>query len=129
MKNNKELDALSRIILDCSIAVHKEIGPGLLESMYHHCLATELKSKGIMFASSVKFPLIYKGIPLDKNFMIDILVEDEIILELKAVETILPVHTAQIISYLKMTNKRLGFLINFNSAKLIQGFRRYVNNF
>ena len=129
MKSNKELDRLSRIILDSSIAVHKEIGPGLLESIYHLCLLTELRSKGIMFASSVKFPLLYKGISLDKDFMVDILVEDEIIIELKAVEVILPVHTAQIISYLKVTNRRLGFLINFNSPRLIEGFRRYVNNF
>jgi GxxExxY protein len=73
--------------------------------------------------------LLYKGISLDKDFMVDILVEDEIIIELKAVEVILPVHTAQIISYLKVTNRRLGFLINFNSPRLIEGFRRYVNNF
>ncbi len=129
MKSNKELDRLSRIILDSSIAVHKEVGPGLLESIYHLCLIRELQSKGVMFASSVKFPLFYKGMSLNRDFVIDILVEDEIIIELKAVEVILPVHTAQIISYLKVTNKRLGFLINFNSPKLIEGFRRYVNNF
>lgn len=129
MKNNKELDRLSKIILEASIDVHKEIGPGLLESIYHLCLAKELVSKGIMFASLVRVPLIYKGTPLNKDFIIDILVEDEIIIELKAVEIILPVHTAQIISYLKLTNKRLGFLINFNAPKLKEGFRRFVNNF
>ena len=129
MKSNQELDRLSRIILDSSIAVHKEVGPGLLESIYHLCLIRELQNKGVMFASTVKFPLLYKGISLDKDFVVDIVVEDEIIVELKAVEVILPVHTAQIISYLKLTTKRLGFLINFNSPKLIEGFRRYVNNF
>ena len=86
-------------------------------------------SKGILFASWVRFPLNYKGTPLNKDFIIDILVEDEIIIELKAVEIILPVHTAQIISYLKLTDKRLGFLINFNAPKLKEGFRRFVNNF
>jgi GxxExxY protein len=129
MKNNRELDRLSKIILDASIAVHKEIGPGLLESIYHLCLTKELVSKGILLASLVRFPLIYKGTPLNKDFIIDILVEDEIIIELKAVEIILPVHTAQIISYLKLTDKRLGFLINFNAPKLKEGFRRFVNNF
>lgn len=129
MKNNKELDRLSKIILEASIDVHKEIGPGLLESIYHLCLTKELVSKGIMFASSVRVPLIYKGTSLNKDFIIDFLVEDEIIIELKAVEIILPVHTAQIISYLKLTNKRLGFLINFNAPKLKEGFRRFVNNF
>jgi GxxExxY protein len=129
MKNNEELDRLSKIILEASIDVHKEIGPGLLESIYHLCLTKELVSKGIIFASSVRVPLIYKGTSLNKDFIIDILVEDEIIIELKAVEIILPVHTAQIISYLKLTNKRLGFLINFNAPKLKEGFRRFVNNF
>ncbi len=129
MKSNNELDRLSRIILDSSIEVHKELGPGKLESIYQLCLIKEFQNKGIMFASSVKFPLPYKGISLDKDFIVDIVVEDEIIIELKAVEVILPVHTAQIISYLKVTNKRLGFLINFNTPKLIEGFRRYVNNF
>jgi GxxExxY protein len=129
MKNTSELDRLSKIILDASIAVHKEIGPGLLESIYHLCLTKKLVSKGIMFASLVRFPLIYKGTPLNKDFIIDLLVEDEIIIELKSVEIILPVHTAQIISYLKLTNKRLAFLINFNAPKLKEGFRRFVNNF
>jgi GxxExxY protein len=129
MKNTSELDRLSKIILDASIAVHKEIVPGLLESIYHLCLTKELVSKGIMFVSLVRFLLIYKGTPLNKDFIIDLLVEDEIIIELKSVEIILPVHTAQIISYLKLTNKRLAFLINFNAPKLKEGFRRFVNNF
>jgi GxxExxY protein len=124
----EELDRLSRIILEAAIAVHREMGPGLLESIYQHCLIRELRNRQVRVDSPVIVALHYKGEPLDKDYIIDILVEDEIILELKAIEEILPVHKAQIISYLKLANKRLGFLINFNTPLLKHGFKRYVNN-
>jgi GxxExxY protein len=129
MKSKEELDQLSKVILDASIAVHREMGPGLLESVYQHCLAEELQLRNINFNLQVMVPLVYKGHFLNKDYAIDILVEGEIVIELKAVEGILPVHEAQIISYLKLANKRLGFLINFNVPKLKYGFRRFVNNF
>ncbi len=126
---NVELNRLSKEILDASIQVHKEMGPGLLESVYEICLIEELKFRNINATSQVELPLIYKGRKLNKEFRIDVLVENEIILELKTVEKILPVHEAQIISYLKLADKRLGFLINFNVSLLKQGFHRFVNKF
>ncbi|HPR30552.1 MAG TPA: GxxExxY protein [Prolixibacteraceae bacterium] len=125
----QKLNALSKKILDASITVHKEMGPGLLESIYEYCLIKELELRNIIAKRQVELPLFYKGELLSKEFRIDILIEDEIIIELKTVEQILPVHVAQIISYLKLAKKKLGFLINFNEALLINGFHRYVNNF
>jgi GxxExxY protein len=123
------LNKHSREILSAAITVHKEMGPGLLEAIYQQCLSKELSLRDIKVRSMVPIPLIYKGYPLNKDYVIDLLVEEEIILELKAVESILPVHEAQIISYLKLADKRLGFLINFNVPLLKNGFKRFVNNF
>lgn len=127
--NKEQYNLLSKEILDAAIAVHREMGPGLLESVYEHCLMKEFELRGIYVQNQVAVQLIYKGFDLNKDYRIDILVEDEIIIELKAVEVVLPVHEAQIISHLKLTDKRLGFLINFNVPLLKQGFRRFVNNF
>ena len=129
---NSTLDAtalnhLSTIVLDSAMSVHKEMGPGLLEGVYQYCMVKELRNRQLMVYTNVTVPLHYKGELLNKEYIIDILVENEIILELKAIEGILPVHEAQIISYLKLANKRLGFLINFNTPLLKQGFRRFVN--
>lgn len=129
MKSTEELNKISKIILDACISVHKEMGPGLLESIYVICLVYELQKRGLKAKTEVSIPLIYQGIVLSKDFRIDILVEDEIILELKAVEVLLPVHQAQIISYLKLADKRLGFLINFNVPLMKNGIKRFVNNF
>jgi len=127
--SREELNKLSKIILDASIDVHREMGPGLLESIYELCLSDELNSRGLHIENQVSIPLLYKGKELSKDFRIDILVENTIILEIKSLESILPVHEAQIISYLKLTDKRLGFLINFNVALLKHGFKRFVHNF
>jgi len=127
--NREELNRLSSVILDSAITVHREMGSGLLESVYELCFLKEFELRSIKAVSQVSIPLIYKGFELSKDFKIDILVEDEIIIELKSVEIMLPVFEAQIISYLKLANKRLGFLINFNVPILKQGFRRFVNNF
>ena len=127
--NKEELNTLSKEIVDASITVHKEMGPGLLESVYEYCLLKEFDMKGIHAVNQVVVPLFYKGELLTKDFRIDILVENEIILELKAVDTILPVHEAQIISYLKLADKKLGFLLNFNVELMKKGIRRFVNNF
>ena len=125
----ENLNQLSKEILAAAIAVHKEMGPGLLESVYELCLLKELQLRGIKAENQVLIPLFYKGEQLNKDFRIDILVEKEIVIELKAVDMLLPVHDAQIISYLKLTNKKLGFLINFNVPLLKEGFNRFVNNF
>jgi len=127
--DNNELNLLSRKILDSCIMVHKIMGPGLLESIYESCLMKELEIRNIKAKNQVVIPLIYKGYELSKELRIDILVEDEIILELKSSEFLHPVFEAQIISYLKLANKKLGFLINFNIPLLKDGFKRYVNNF
>ena len=120
---------LSHEILDASIFVPRELGPGLLESVYELCLAKELHLRGIKSQRQVFLPLFYRGEELSKDFRIDILVEEEIVIEIKVVETLLAVHEAQIISYLKLAEKKLGFLINFNVPLLKNGFRRFVNNF
>lgn len=125
----KDRNILSGKILDACIEVHKELGPGLLESVYDLCLCRELAKRNISFSRQVYVPVIYKNEILDANFRIDILDEDEIIIELKAVEFIMPVHHAQLLTYLKLYKKRLGLLINFNSPKLIDGFKRILNGY
>jgi GxxExxY protein len=127
--NKDGLNHLLKEILAAAIAVHKEMGLWLLESVYEICLLKELQLRGIRAENQVFVPLFYRGEQLNKEFRIDILVEKEIVIELKAVDMLLPVHDAQIISYLKLTNKKLGFLINFNVPLLKEGFNRFVNNF
>ena len=127
--NREELNTLSKQIVDASLSVHKEMGPGLLESVYEYCLLKELELRNINASSQVIIPLYYKRELLSKIFKIDILVENEIVIELKAVDTILPVHEAQIISYLKLADKRLGFLLNFNVNLMKKGVKRFVNDF
>lgn len=124
-----EYNRLSKIILEVCITVHKEMGPGLLESVYEQCLMKEFELRRIKTKNQISIPLFYKGFELSKEFKIDILVEDEIIIEIKSSETLLPVYDAQIISYLKLTNKKLGFLVNFNVPLVKDGFKRFVNNF
>lgn len=122
-------EELARIILDSAITVHKVMGPGLLESVYHLCMIKELELRGIKVESKIAVPLIYKGYDLDKAYEMDLLVEHEITIELKAVEAMNPIYEAQLISYLKLANKKMGFLINFNVPLLKNGFRRFVNNY
>jgi GxxExxY protein len=122
------LNELSSIILDSAIAVHREMGPGLLEGVYQQCMILELRNRGLVVNQMVPVRLHYKGISINKEYIIDILVDDEIILELKSIDGLLKIHAAQILSYLRLTNKRLGFLINFNVPLLKHGFRRFVNN-
>jgi GxxExxY protein len=129
MLDRDRLNELSKEIFDSALSVHREMGPGLLESVYQECLLKEFNLRNVNTENMVMIPLIYKGAELNKTYVIDILVESEIIIELKAHETILPVHEAQLISYLKLANKRLGFLINFNVPLLKNGFKRFVNNF
>lgn len=125
----KEHNRISKIILDAALTVHKEMGPGLLESVYEFCLVDELRSRGLKAEQQVLLPLFYKEKKLTKDFRIDILVNDEIIIEVKSVEILLQIHKAQIISYLKLANKWLGLLINFNVPLLKDGYTRFVNGY
>ncbi|MBC7933912.1 MAG: GxxExxY protein [Rhizobacter sp.] len=128
--NATELNNIGAIILDSSIAVHKELGPGLLESAYQLALKRELGLRGLDVRSRVPVELIYREMPLGKAYEIDLLIEQEIIIETKAVETLHPIFTFQILTYLKLYHqKKLGYLINFNVQYLKDGFKRIVNNF
>jgi len=124
-----EYNYLSGQILDASIEVHKQLGPGLLESAYQYALVVEFQLRNIKAEPKIIVPLFYKTIDTGKYYEIDILVENEIILELKAVDILHPVYEAQLISYLKLADKRLGFLINFHVPLMKDGFKRFVNNF
>jgi GxxExxY protein len=123
----EDLNKLSGIILDSSIEVHRNLGPGLLESVYESCLCKEFDLRKISYQRQVSIPIKYKGELLDADYRIDILVENEIIIELKSVEIMHPVFKAQLLTYLKLANKNLGLLINFNVPKLVDGFKRMVN--
>ncbi len=123
------LNQISKDVIGAAIEVHKTLGPGLLESVYQNCLFLELKERGIQFKAQAIVPLTYKGTAIQKDYIIDFLVEDQIVLELKAIETVLPIHEAQLLTYLKLADKPLGLLINFNVSKLTNGITRRVNNF
>jgi GxxExxY protein len=127
MKNtSRQFSALSNRIIGCAIEVHRHLGPGLLESTYQQCLAHELRINGIELEIEHPLPVVYKDIRLDCGYRIDLLVENEIILELKSVEKIAPIHEAQLLSYLKLANKKQGFLINFNVRRLKDGLKSYI---
>ncbi len=127
--NTEHYNKIGHQILDSCFQVHKELGPGLLESVYLYALLKELEIREIEVKSKFSVPLFYKGFDTGKHFEIDILVCNEIIIELKAVEILHPVFSAQIISYLKLSNIKLGYLVNFNVPVLKDGFKRFVNNF
>lgn len=120
---------LGAIILDASISVHRELGPGLLESAYETALTRELQLRGLNIKRQVTVEFIYKEVDLGKVYVMDILVENEIILEIKAVDIYQPIFDAQLITYLKLANKKLGYVINFNVPLLKNGFKRIVYKF
>ncbi len=122
------LNSISGKVLDAAIEVHRNLGPGLLESIYELCLLKELKSRGIEAKSQLLLPVYYKGELLhEKHFTIDLLVEDLVIVEIKTVERNIPINKAQLMTYLKLSGKHLGLLINFNVPLLVQGFERILN--
>lgn len=121
MENNQ----ITEKIIGCAIEVHKKLGPGLLESAYEECLAFELKSAGLTIERQVPVPVVYKEIKLECGYRIDILVEKAVIIELKSIDALAPVHEAQILTYMKFANKTIGLLINFNVKLLKDGIRRY----
>jgi GxxExxY protein len=106
--------------------VHRQLGPGLLESAYEQCLCHELHLRGLAFQRQVELPIVYKGLKLDCGYRLDLIVENEVVVELKAIERLLPVHEAQLLTYLRLTGKRVGLLINFNVPLLTTGIIRRV---
>ena len=121
-----EQDPRTAAIIGAAIEVHRQLGPGLLESAYEQCLCHELYLRGLSFQCQVDLPVSYKGLQLDCGYKIDLIVNDEVIVELKAVEKILPVSEAKLLTYLKLSGKKVGLLINFNSSLLTQGIIRRV---
>jgi GxxExxY protein len=113
-------------IIESAIEVHRHLGPGLLESAYEECLCHELHLRGITFQRQVSLPVLYKGLPLDCGYQIDLIVQDEVVLELKSTEKILPIHQAQLLTYMKLARKSVGLLVNFNVPVLTQGITRRV---
>jgi GxxExxY protein len=118
---------LSNIIIGCAIEVHKHLGPGLLESAYQECLFYELTNKGLTVIKEKPMPIIYKDVKLDHGYRMDLLVNNQVVIEIKTVEAFTEVHTAQVLTYLKLGNYKLGLLFNFNVATLKAGIKRVIN--
>jgi GxxExxY protein len=120
------LDAVARQIVDAAFAVHSTLGPGLLESVYETCLVHELTKRGLKVERQGTLPVVYDGVRIDAGLRLDLVIQDSVIVELKAAETVLPVHRAQVITYLKLSGRRLGFLINFNVPRIKDGIQRII---
>jgi len=129
LEEKERLDLITRRIIGAAIEVHKAVGPGLLESAYQACLAFELRERNLKVDEQVPLPLLYKEVKLDCGYRIDLIVEDAVIVEIKAVEHLAPIHEAQLLSYLRLTHKTVGLLINFHSRVLKEGLKRIVNEF
>lgn len=119
----------SRVVVDSAMRVHTVLGPGLLESVYTACLTQELRKRGLAVRCEVPVPVVYEEIKLDAGYRLDMLVEESLIVELKAVECLAPIHQAQMLTYLKLSQKRLGLLINFNVVHLRDGIKRVINGY
>jgi GxxExxY protein len=126
VRSDAAVNKVSGTIVDAAMKVHSVLGPGLLESSYEACLAHELRARGLQVATQVGLPVVYEGVRLELGYRIDLLVEDAVIVEVKAVETLAPIHEAQLLSYLKLSGKRVGLLINFNVLHLKDGIKRMV---
>jgi GxxExxY protein len=123
-----DIEEVARQTVDAAIKVHRALGPGLLESAYQKCLEYELRKRGLQVECEVLLPVIYEGVQIDAGYRIDMLVEDCVIIENKTVEKLLPIHQAQLLTYLKLRDCRLGFLLNWNVPLMKQGIKRMVNN-
>jgi GxxExxY protein len=127
-RSGSGIERVASEIVDGSIAVHREIGPGLLESAYQECLGHELRSRGFEVDLEIRFPVRYKGIVVEAAYRIDMLVEGMVVVENKVVQALLPVHQAQLLTYLRLTGYKVGFLINWNVTLIRDGIQRYVND-
>jgi GxxExxY protein len=121
------VNEITRAIIGAAMEVHSALGPGLLESAYEACLLFELHRAGLKAEAQVELPVLYRGVKLDLGYRIDLLVEDAVIVELKSVDAIAPIHQAQLLSYLRLSGKNIGLLINFNVPHLRDGIKRLVN--
>ncbi|RJP72787.1 MAG: GxxExxY protein [Candidatus Abyssobacteria bacterium SURF_17] len=121
-------DELSNVVIGAAIEVHRCLGPGLLEAAYHQCLARELSLRNLRFETEKSIPVNYKGINLECGYRLDFMVEDKLIVELKAIEKMLPIYDAQMLTYLKLTGRKLGLIMNFNVPLLREGIKRIVFN-
>jgi len=121
------VEELGKLVVDSAFTIHSNLGPGLLEKVYEVCFCYELEKRGLKYQRQVNIPIVYDNLIFDEGLRLDVIVEDCIICELKALENVNPVWEAQILSHLKLTNKRLGYLINFNVPKIKYGIRRFVN--
>ena len=121
-----EFDDLSHRVIGCALEVHRELGPGLLESTYQQCLAHELRLNGIQFKLQYPLPVEYKGASLDCGYRVDLLIEDRLIVELKSVEQVKGIHEAQLLTYMKLAGVKIGLLMNFNVIRLKNGIKRFV---
>ena len=128
-QDSERINFLTEKVIGCAIEVHKAIGPGLLESAYEECLCYELAQNGLKFERQVPLPVVFKGVKLDCGYKLDIIVENTVIIEIKAVDRIIAIHEAQLLSYLRMLDLRVGLILNFHSSVLKQGIRRIVNRF
>ena len=126
MDERDRLNSITEQIIGAAIEVHRHIGPGLLESAYEECLCHELQLRGLAFRRQVSLPVVYKSVALDCGYKMDLVVQDRVVVELKCVESILGVHHAQLLTYLKLSGKRVGLLINFNTLLLKDGIKRRV---
>ncbi len=122
----RRVEDIGSTVISASVNVHRRLGPGLMERVYQVCLAHELQRSGLSIEQEVALPVEYDGIELDAGYRLDLVVSEEVILELKAVESLLAVHEAQLLTYLKLSGKRLGYLINFNAPRLVDGLKRMV---
>lgn len=124
---SEERDSLTQLVIGAAIEVHRELGPGLLESVYQKCLCRELRIQGIEYQAQTRLPIIYKGEVIDEEFFVlDFFVPDRLVVEIKAVEKLLPIHEAQLLTYLRLSKSRVGLLINFNVPLLKDGIKRMV---
>lgn len=121
-----DIEAIGREVVDAAIKVHRVLGPGLLESTYEHCLAHELSRRALQVRRQVPLPIEFEGLRLDAGYRLDMVVGDAVVVEVKAVEALSRLHEAQILTYLRLSSFRLGYLLNFNSVQLRQGLRRFV---
>lgn len=122
----EEHEIIGKKIVDAAYTVHKNLGPGLLEKVYEVCFCHELAKRGLSYVRQIDIPIVYDDLTFEEGLRLDVLVENKIICELKAIELVNPVWEAQILSHLKLTNKRLGFLINFNVVNIGQGIKRFI---
>lgn len=127
MVDTRRINDLSRIVVDCAMKIHMELGPGLLESAYEALLENELKKRGVSVQRQIPVPLVWDGVKLPEGFRADMIVEGVLLIEIKSVEHVSPAHFKQVLTYLRLTDLRLGLLINFGEAQLKDGIRRVVN--